>query len=103
MHHLILTLREQLKHSSTNKNVTVIEILPPAVKTELHDEKHQPDIKNGSDIGMPLEEFLDEAWKWLGEGREDVPVGMAKGSYEGWEMERRKVFEGMVEKMKGWN
>lgn len=27
---------------------------------ELHDEKHQPDIKNGSSIGMPLAEFTDE-------------------------------------------
>lgn len=103
MHHLILTLREQLKHSSPSNNVKVIEILPPAVKTELHDEKNQPDIKNGGDIGISLEEFLDEAWKGLEEGKEDVPVGMAKRSYEGWEMERRKMFEGMVERMRDGN
>ena len=27
---------------------------------ELHDEKHQPDIKDGGSIGMPLDEFTDE-------------------------------------------
>jgi len=103
MHHLILTLRAQLKHSSSSKNVKVIEILPPAVKTELHDAKHQPDIKNGGDIGMPLAEFLDEAWEGLSEGKEDVPIGMSKASYEGFEKERRKTFEGIVEQMGGWS
>jgi short-subunit dehydrogenase involved in D-alanine esterification of teichoic acids len=42
LHHLILVLREQLRGS----NVGVVEILPPAVRTELHDEKHQPDSKS---------------------------------------------------------
>jgi short-subunit dehydrogenase involved in D-alanine esterification of teichoic acids len=53
LHHLILTLRAQL--SVSNPNVKVIEILPPAVQTELHDAKHQPDIKDGRNFGMPLE------------------------------------------------
>jgi short-subunit dehydrogenase involved in D-alanine esterification of teichoic acids len=54
--HFILCLREQLKKSK----VKVIEVFPPAVQTELHDEKHQPDIQNGGSIGMPLDEFMDE-------------------------------------------
>jgi len=45
LHHFTLTLREQLKRGPGN--IKVIEILPPAVQTELHDAKHQPDIKNG--------------------------------------------------------
>jgi len=56
LHHFILCLREQLKDSK----VKVIELFPPAVQTELHDEKHQPDIKNGRSIGMPLDQFTDE-------------------------------------------
>lgn len=61
MHHLILTLREQLREASPN--VKIVEVLPPAVQTELHDAKHQPDIKDGGNYGMPLAEFVDEAWK----------------------------------------
>lgn len=80
----------------------VIEVLPPAVQTELHDEKHQPDIKDGRSMGMPLAEFVDEAWSGLSRGLEDVPVGTAKRSYESWEAERRKRFEGIVKQMGGW-
>lgn len=56
LHHFLLSLREQLKGTP----VKVIEILPPAVQTELHDAKHQPDIKDGHKIGMPLADFTDE-------------------------------------------
>ena len=96
-HHLILTLREQLKGS----NVKIVELLPPAVQTELHDEKHQPDIKNGRSIGMPLDEFTDKAWKGLQEGGTDIPIGMAEEPYKGWEKQRQEGFRAMVEQMRG--
>lgn len=56
MHHFLLSLRVQLKDTS----VRAIELLPPGVQTELHDAKHQPDIKDGHKIGMPLAQFTDE-------------------------------------------
>jgi short-subunit dehydrogenase involved in D-alanine esterification of teichoic acids len=96
LHHLILVLREQLKGS----NVKVIEVLPPAVQTELHDAKHQPDIKNGGSIGMPLGEFTKECWEGLVSGEEGIPVGMTKRQW-GWEEERAKMFGRMVEMMRG--
>jgi short-subunit dehydrogenase involved in D-alanine esterification of teichoic acids len=96
LHHLILVLREQLKRS----NVKVIEILPPAVQTELHDAKHQPDIKDGRSFGMPLEEFMGECWEGLLEEKEEVPVGMVKGQW-GWEEERSRRFGEMVKQMRG--
>ncbi|PVH80744.1 NAD(P)-binding protein [Cadophora sp. DSE1049] len=99
MHHLILCLREQLK--STDGDVGVIEILPPAVQTELHDSKHQPDLKDGGGFGMPLDEFTEEAWRGLCKGETDIAVGMANMSYEGWERERQGVFRAMVEKGAG--
>lgn len=49
MHSFIMGMREQIKGSG----VKVIEVLPPAVQTELHG----PD---GGHIGMPLKEFTDE-------------------------------------------
>lgn len=72
VHHLVLTLREQLRVATNSKNIKIIEILPPAVQTELHDEKHQPDIKNGGSMGMPLKTFTEDAWQGLISGQEDV-------------------------------
>ncbi|CZS92197.1 hypothetical protein WAI453_000130 [Rhynchosporium graminicola] len=94
MHHLIMCLREQL---SSIPLLKVIEILPPAVQTELHDSKHQPDITDGASIGMPLSEFTDEAWAGLCAGETAIPVGVAKRGYEGLEVGRQKAFRGMVE------
>ncbi|TGO41579.1 hypothetical protein BHYA_0019g00080 [Botrytis hyacinthi] len=120
MHQLILVMREQLRdvgqsesgntveektsgENQKSKGVQVIEIYPPAVQTELHDEKHQPDIKDGRNMGMPLDEFTEEAWRGLERGDEDIPVGTTwKGfGYEEVEMRRKKLFGEMMEKMKG--
>lgn len=73
-HHLVLALREQLRAAENSKNIKVIEILPPAVQTELHDAKHQPDIKDGASMGMPLEKFTEDAWQGLLDGKEDVSL-----------------------------
>jgi len=101
MHHLILCLRRQLQDMKEN-NVKIVEILPPAVQTELHDAKHQPDIKDGGNIGMTMDEFMAEAWEGLCEGMQDVPVGTSRRSYgqdgEGWEVKRQEAFKMMAGK-----
>ncbi|KAI9712220.1 MAG: hypothetical protein M1812_006955 [Candelaria pacifica] len=86
LHHFLLALRQQLKQSS----VKVIEIFPPAVQTELHDEKHQPDIKNGRQLGMPLDAFTNEAYDLLARGDNDIPVGNAKKWYDAFEVTRQE-------------
>ena len=64
--------------------VRIIEVLPPAVRTELHDKEFQPDIENGREIGMGVEEFTDEVWGDLvdktgpGAERDEFPVGEGK-------------------------
>lgn len=100
LHHWILTLRVAL--ADEYKNIRVIEILPPAVQTELHDKKHQPEIENGRSIGMPLDEFVEETWKGLSEGKEQIPVGMAANGYkeDGFETKRQQAFQGMVKAIK---
>ena len=110
LHHFILVLREQLRGSK----VKIVELFPPAVQSkpypyaapcaiplrsgpaELYDEKHQPDIKNGRQIGMPLKQFTDEAYQELAEGKEEVLVGESRDWYEAFEGERQKLFRGMV-------
>jgi len=98
LHHLTLTMREQL--SSPFPNLKVVEVYPPAVQTELHDEKHQPDIKNGGSIGMPLAQFTEEMWQGLEAGKEDVPVGTSVAQFEAVETPRRKAFAQLNEFMK---
>lgn len=88
LHHFILALRAQLHKPAPS--LKVIEVFPPAVQTELHDSKNQPDLKNGDQIGMPLREFDEELWRGLCEGREDVAVGSARGIWEAVEPIRRE-------------
>ncbi|CCC14456.1 unnamed protein product [Sordaria macrospora k-hell] len=79
---------------------SVIEILPPAVKTELH--KIQKDLveQGQGDFGMELDEFADFTWGELEkgdgpDGRDEITV---KETREWVEMDhkRRGVFEGYV-------
>ncbi|KAL8833136.1 MAG: hypothetical protein Q9170_004468 [Blastenia crenularia] len=92
LHQWILVLRKQLRDTS----VKVVELFPPAVQTELHDEKHQPDIKNGRQIGMPLDQFINEAYNGLAAGKEEVVVGDAAGWYNAFEPQRQQVFNKMA-------
>ncbi|MCJ1240432.1 hypothetical protein MMC14_008435 [Varicellaria rhodocarpa] len=98
LHHWILCLREQLNES----NVKIIEIFPPAVQTELHDEKHQPDIKNGGQIGMPLAQFTEEAYTALAAGEEQIPIGTSKSGFsgDGFEVKRQQAFHSMTAAMR---
>ena len=113
LHHFILTLREQLK----GFKVKIVELFPPAVQSklyaliasrfswilearftencaaELHDEKHQPDIKNGRSIGIPVEQFTNEAYQGIVEGREEVPVASAQYWYDSFELKRQELFQ----------
>ncbi|EED12246.1 4-nitrophenylphosphatase [Talaromyces stipitatus ATCC 10500] len=95
LHHWILVFREQLRQQPDNR-VKVVEVFPPAVQTELHDERHQPDLKDGGKIGMPLQEFIDQTYEELLKGDEQFGIGMAKATIDGWEKERVKLFHHQV-------
>ena len=70
------------------------------VTAELHDQKHQPDIKDGRNLGMPLDEFTNETYEGLAAEKEEVVVGTAKEWYNKFEPQRQKVFVEMNEAMK---
>ncbi|KZT56125.1 NAD(P)-binding protein [Calocera cornea HHB12733] len=89
LHQLLMMLRHQLR----NTNVKVIEIFPPGVKTELHLAMNQPDLVNGADIGIPLDEFMEVAWTGLMAGKLEIPVGQAIDNYETVERARHKQLE----------
>ncbi|GAM89845.1 hypothetical protein ANO11243_078840 [Dothideomycetidae sp. 11243] len=78
LHSWILNVREQLRRSADSRNhkVKLVEVFPPAVQTELHDEHHQPDLVNGGQIGMPLDMFTDRMWAAVEAGdQEEIAIG----------------------------
>lgn len=105
LHSFILTLRAQLEEGEGggggggNGGIRVVEIYPPAVQTELHDAKHQPDIKNGHLIGMPLDQFTEETWTKLSQGHDQVPVGTSNIAFDGLEKKRQEIFGEMRKRM----
>jgi short-subunit dehydrogenase involved in D-alanine esterification of teichoic acids len=95
LHHFILALRTQLQDGPGD--VKVLEIYPPAVQTELHDANHQPDLKDGHLIGMPLQEFIDEVWAQLCDGEDQIAVGSAKDIFNQFEVKRQEIYQQMTE------
>ena len=97
LHQFVLSLRVQL----LTTKVKVVELFPPAVQTELHDAKHQPDIKDGNKMGMPLDDFIEETYQGLAGGFEQIPIGRSKSSFQAFEMKRQEVFSEAVKSMSG--
>lgn len=100
LHSLAWTLRAQLGSSDGTSHIKVIEIIPPAVQTELH--SHQPDLVaiGQSKFGMPLDEFLEEAWAGLERGDEDIFIGGVREHFAQLEDPRRAAFHAMIEHMR---
>ena len=92
VHSFTLSLRHQLR----SKGVEVVEIIPPAVDTELgQDRRGAPAPQAGkaqsSHGGLSVDEFTDEVMKGLAAGLPEIAVGMAVGLRANGE----KAFEGM--------
>lgn len=75
LHQLILSIR--LQFDEANSPVSIVEVYPPAVKTELHDKKNQPDLSDDY-AGMELDDFMKEMWRGLEAGKLDIPCGSGK-------------------------
>ncbi|KAI4187644.1 MAG: hypothetical protein L6R41_002669 [Letrouitia leprolyta] len=65
-----LCLRDQLANSGSS--VKVLEISPPPVQTELHDYVGK---ERGRAMGMPLDQFCDQAYDGLAKGQDQVVIG----------------------------
>lgn len=90
LHSWIMVLRQQLKRAGNN--IKVVEVFPPAVQTELHDTRHQPDLKDGGQIGMPLLQFIEKMYGGLQKGDDQFAVGHGEALLAGWEAERTNLF-----------
>ena len=85
---------------STSVRSSKFELGANTTTAELHDEKHQPDIKNGSQMGMPLDQFTNEAYEGLAAGKEEVAVEKAQDWYDKFEPARQELFYDLIKLMK---
>ncbi|KAH7145548.1 hypothetical protein B0J13DRAFT_323215 [Dactylonectria estremocensis] len=94
LHSFIMNVRKQLAEAG-HAHVSMVEVFPPAVQTELHDENHQPDLVNGGEIGMPVVEFVDRMYEGLARGDDQFAVGPGENLLKegGWESQRAEMFE----------
>ncbi|KAK1719413.1 hypothetical protein CaCOL14_006101 [Colletotrichum acutatum] len=103
LHSLAWSLRAQLQSSPSSAHIRVVEVVPPAVQTELHSQ--QPDLvaAGQANFGMPLDEFTDETWAALEKRNEDeIIVGPAK-NFAHVETDKRNMFDKMAESFKSGN
>lgn len=73
LHAFTKSLRQQLINSKTN--IKVIEVIPPAVDTELNPEGRK---KRGSSFGLKSEEFVDAVMKRLIEDKHEIGYGFSE-------------------------
>ncbi|KXJ90268.1 hypothetical protein Micbo1qcDRAFT_205873 [Microdochium bolleyi] len=94
LHSWITNLRQQLKDGGY-EGIRVVEVFPPAVQTELHDTKHQPDLQNGGEIGMPLPAYTEQMYEGLERGDEQFAIGPAAPWLQegGFEAQRQAIFQ----------
>lgn len=84
-------------------DIRVVEIVPPAVHTELHST--QPELFAGGNKPpgmMALNEFADETWELLRgeEELDEVIVKLTRDRFGAVETEKRKMFNMMVGMMR---
>ncbi|EMT74697.1 hypothetical protein NOF04DRAFT_17907 [Fusarium oxysporum II5] len=91
LHAFVLDIRYQLRDSGCPLHI--VEVFPPAVQTELHDERHQPDLVHGMEIGMPLAEFIEQMYDGLAKGSDQFAIGLGEDLFKegGWEFQRGQM------------
>lgn len=103
LHSLAWSLRAQLSAAGGASHLRVVEILPPAVQTELHALQPELVAVGQAHIGMPLGAFVDETWEALerwDEKEDEIMVREVRGNWGHVEDARRVAFGELQERMK---
>lgn len=106
LHSLAWSLRSQLSspHSPATHHIRVIELVPPAVQTELHTQQEDL-VKLGHDkMGLALDAYMDETWNELDRDHDEIKDEIVN-SFHGEallkaEEVRRKGYEGFLAVMR---
>jgi short-subunit dehydrogenase involved in D-alanine esterification of teichoic acids len=89
----IVCMREQLRVTK----IDVYHISPGPVQTEIHNAEMGE--SRGKGFGMPLPQFVEEAWSGLSNGDEDIFVGLVGGSTKEQFMEITEKRNGAIGRM----
>ncbi|KAK0708835.1 hypothetical protein B0T21DRAFT_341121 [Apiosordaria backusii] len=105
VHSLAWSLRCQLSgpESPHTHHIKVIEIMPPAVQTELHPQQKDL-VETGQDKpGIELERYIEETWADLvgEEEKEEIVHSVLRERLEAVEGPRKTAWEGFVRAMRG--
>ena len=104
LHSLAWTLRTQLSgpHSPATHHIRVIEIMPPAVQTELHPQQADLVAAGQTKVGLPLEEYIEETWADLiaESGEDEIVHSSLRQRIGGFEGQRREAYDGFVAVMR---
>ncbi|KAF2019177.1 hypothetical protein BU24DRAFT_439449 [Aaosphaeria arxii CBS 175.79] len=95
MHFWSINLRQQI----SGTNVRVVEIAPPAVGTDLHRERENPDDnkKDQNPDALTVEEFIEEAMdKWT-KGDELITAGPGNKIIQNWEGSMGKIYDQLLD------
>lgn len=102
---LAWSLRTQLAGQDETRHIRVIELIPPAVQTELHPSQADLVALGQDKIGIPLEKYIDETWRELnpeegGEIKDDIVHSAHGGRMDGIEGLRREGYEAFLAAMR---
>ena len=98
LHFFTTNLRTQVKQAGKEK-IRIVEIVPPAVESDLHRERVDPDDNKrhkGNKIALTQEEFMDEVRKGWEEGQETITAGPGNEIVSEWDLTMGKRYEKMT-------
>lgn len=104
LHALAWSLRAQLAAGgAAAAHLRVVDVLPPAVRTELHELQPEMVTAGMADVGMPLGQYIDETWdamnRWDPDEHE-LLVAESKKHFGHVEDARREAFVRLQEMVK---
>jgi short-subunit dehydrogenase involved in D-alanine esterification of teichoic acids len=79
-----------------------VEIMPPAVQTELHTQQADLVAAGDANFGVPLKAFADETWSLMrgDENLEEIMIAQMKENFGDVEDKKRRIFHDMGMRMK---
>ncbi|KAK4171433.1 putative dehydrogenase [Triangularia setosa] len=105
VHSLAWSLRCQLSgpDSPQTHHIKVVEIMPPAVQTELHPQQKDLVEAGQHKPGIELERYIEETWADLvgEEEKEEIVHSVLRERLEAVEGPRKTAWEGFVKAMRG--
>lgn len=98
LHFFTTSLRTQCAQSDKGKHIKVVEIAPPAVETDLHRDRKDPDDnkKHKGSNALSIEEFMDEVNRGWAEDADTISGGPGKTIVKAWDDNMGSTYKKMV-------